>query len=71
MKYDINDKMFYLKGNKIFHLLQSDMTYTEIANKYYSRNKNKFIYNIRKILKELGLKNREQLINFAIINDLL
>ncbi len=71
MKFDVGSEMFYLQNCQIFYLLLSGLTYTEIANKYYSRNKNKLLYTVRKLLKELELKNRRQLVFFAFANDLI
>ena len=54
----------------LYHAV-SDLTYTEIANKYYFRQKYKFIYEVKKILKYFKLRTRKELITFAIINGLI
>lgn len=56
---------------RALHLAVSNLTYTEIANKYYFRQKYKFIYEVRKLLKYFKLRTREELTIFAISNGLV
>ena len=67
--------MYDIKNNnddiRIYYLLLSGLTYSEIANKYYHRQKYKFVYQVRKILTRLGLKNRRQLAYYAVANHLI
>ncbi len=60
-----------LCNNRIFYLLLSGLTYTEIAEKYYQRHKYKFIYQVQKMFKTLNIRNRRQLAYFAIKNNLV
>jgi len=71
MKYDIESEMFRLQNNVLLYRLAYGLTYTEMANKYYFHNKNKLIYEVRKLLKTLHLKNRRQLVFFALSNGLI
>lgn len=71
MYYDVDDKFYELQENKVFYLLISGLSYTEIADEFYNRQKYKFIYKVRKIMKELQLQNRRQLAYFAIKNNLV
>ncbi len=61
--YEINYRALYYAV--------SDLTYTEIANKYYFRQKYKFIYEVRKLLKYFKLRTREELTIFALSNGLV
>lgn len=60
-----------LYNNRIFYLLLSGLTYTEIAEKYYQRNKYKFIYQVQKLFKALNIRNRRQLAYYAVENNLV
>jgi len=71
MNDELKEKFMNFRNDKIFYFLLSGLTYTEIANKYYSRNKNKIIYSVRKLLREFGLQNRRQLIFYAVSNGLI
>lgn len=64
-------KMINQENERLFLLLLKGLTYTEIANRYYNRNKNKLLYLIRKLLKKFGLHNRRQLIYYAVTNGLI
>lgn len=69
--YDSGHKLYYLRNEKVFYLLLSGLTYSEIAEKYYYRQKYKFIYEVRKLLKLFNLKNRRQLAYYAVKNGLV
>lgn len=58
-------------GERIYKYLLSGMTYREIANKYYYRDINKFLYELHKIMKALNASNRRQLLYLAYTNNLL
>lgn len=61
--YNINYRVLY-------HAV-SNLTYTEIANKYYFRQKYKFIYEVKKLLKYFKLRTRKELTIFAMTNGLV
>lgn len=64
--YDVEHKWFYLQNERIFYFLLSGLTYSEIVEKYYSRHKYKFIYQVRKLMRIFHLQNRRQLAYFAV-----
>lgn len=68
---DATSKYFYLQNNRVFYFLLSGLTYTEIANIYYFRQKYKFVYEVRKLARELQLTSRGQLVNFALVHKLI
>ncbi|MBE7713775.1 MAG: response regulator transcription factor [Cyanobacteria bacterium SIG26] len=71
MKYEENGILEQYANSDILRLLVLGFTYTEIANKYYLRNKNKVTYLVRKLLKIFGLKNRQQLALYIVTNKLI
>lgn len=71
MGFDVNHKLYNLQESKELYFLFTGLSYSEIAEKYYFRNKNKFVYKIRKLMKELNLQNRRQLAFFAYKNQLI
>lgn len=71
MIYDFDDRFLELKNDKIFYYLLTGLTYTEIAQKYYHWQKYKFVYEVRKLLKEFKLQNRQQLAFFAVSKGLV
>ncbi len=66
--YNNEDKFYMLKEEKIFYQLLTGLSYRKIAEKYYTFQLNKFVYRVRKLMKELNLQNRRQLAYFAIKN---
>lgn len=71
VEYDVNHKFFALQESREFYFLLTGLSYEKIAREYYDRNKNKFVYQIRKIMKEFCLQNRRQLAYFAVKNRLV
>lgn len=69
--HDIEHRYYEIQEDKVFYLLLTGLSYTKIAEKYYSFQLNKFIYRVRKLMKELNLQNRNQLAYFAIKNHLV
>ncbi len=69
--HDLDSKYYNLVGEMVFYYLLSGKTYREIAQEYYCHNINKFIYKVRKLREQLFLKNRRQLVYFAIVNGLI
>ncbi len=61
----------YLKENQELYYLLSGLSYREIGIKFYRMNKNKYIYRIRKLMKELNMTNRRQLAFYAVKNQLI
>lgn len=62
MKYDIDSEYFELQNDRIFYQLITGLSYRDIANKYYLRNKNKFVYKVRKLMSKYNIQNRRQLV---------
>lgn len=71
MYYDVGEKFYELQDNRVFYLLLTGMTYREIANKFYHMNLYKFVYKVRKLMREFNLQNRRQLAYFAVKNHLI
>ena len=71
MKYDIDSEYFEIQNYRIFYYLVEGLSYREIANKYYLRNKNKFVYKIRKLMHKYNIQNRKQLVFWAFKKELI
>lgn len=71
MRYYEKDRMYQLKNDRVFYILLMGLSYTEIAERYYHFQYYKFVYQVRKLLKEFGLHNRRQLAFFAVANGLV
>ena len=71
MKYDIDSEFFELKNDRIFYKLITGLSYRDIANKYYLRNKNKFVYNVRNLMSKYNIQNRRQLVFWAFKKELV
>ncbi len=69
--YNSEDKFYEIQHSKELYCLLTGMSYTQIGNKFYGGNTNKFIYRIRKLMKTLHLANRRQQTYFAIKNNLV
>lgn len=69
--YNLGSKYYNLVGERVFYYLLSGKTYREIAQEYYCCDLNKFIYQVRRLREQLLLKNRRQLVYFAVINELV
>lgn len=71
MKYDIDSEFFEIQNDRIFYHLVTGLSYRDIANKYYLRNKNKFVYKVRKLMQKYHLQNRRQLVFWAFKKELI
>ena len=71
MKYDIDSEFFELQNDRIFYKLITGLSYRDIANKYYLRNKNKFVYNVRNLMSKYNIQNRRQLVFWAFKKELV
>lgn len=71
MKYDIDSEFFELQNDRIFYQLITGLSYRDIANKYYLRNKNKFVYKVRKLMSKYNIQNRRQLVFWAFKKELV
>lgn len=81
MFYNINmDNINIIKHNKmygkiskypvekIYKYLLTGMTYREIANRYYYRDLNKFLSELKKIMHCFNVQNRRQLLYVMFVN---
>lgn len=64
--HDLDHKFFNLQETRELYYLLTGLSYTEIGINFYNRNKYKFIYRIKKIMKEFNVQNRRQLAYFAV-----
>lgn len=71
MFYDIGDRLYDVVDMKELYYLLTGLSYREIAERFYSRQTYKFIYRVRKLMKELHLQNRRQLTFYAVKNNLV
>lgn len=71
MFYDIGDRLYDVVDMKELYYLLTGLSYREIAERFYSRQTYKFIYRVRKLMKELHLQNRRQLAFYAVKNNLV
>ena len=71
MIYDFDSRMTELKNDRVFYILLSGLSYTEISERYYHFQYYKFVYKVRKLFKEFNLHNRRQLAFFAVSNGLV
>ena len=71
MFYDVGDRLYNAVDMKELYYLLTGMSYREITERFYSRQTYKFIYRIRKLMKELHLQNRRQLAFYAVKNNLV
>lgn len=56
---------------KVIYCVLTGLSYREIGVKFYGYRTNKFIYQIRKLLKHFHLANRRHLAYFAVKNNLI
>ena len=56
---------------KVIYCVLTGLSYREIGVKFYGFNTNKFIYQVRKLMKMLHLANRRHLAYFAVKNNLI
>ena len=67
MYYNDLDSIFYnIQEEKVFYCLLTGLSYYQIGIQFYGRNTNKFIYQVRKLMKQFSLANRRQLAYFAV-----
>lgn len=71
MGFDTDHKFYELQERRELYFLLTGLSYREIAQEFYNLNKNKFVYKICKIMKELQLQNRRQLAYFTVKNRLV
>ncbi len=56
---------------KIIYYLLTGLSYSEIGSKFYSYDTNKFIYQVRKLMKQFNVANRRHLAYFAVENKIV
>lgn len=73
MQITEQEKLVYdeIPDLKIFYYLLTGLSYREIGIKFYYHNTNKFIYQVRKLMKQFNIANRRHLVYFAIKNHLI
>lgn len=72
IKYnETNNTIKKYSFERIYKYLSTGMTYREIANEYYYRDLNKFLSELKKIMKGLNVQNRRQLLYIAYINNFI
>ncbi len=68
---DIYSKYYDLADTDMLFYLFSGKTYAQIAQEYYLFDLNKVLYKVRKLREKLCLRNRRQLVYFALVNGLV
>ena len=68
---DMDSEFYYVQESRELYYLLTGLSYTNIGIKFYGRQKYKFIYRIRKLMKQFNLTNRRQLAYFAVTNHLV
>lgn len=68
--HDVGSKLYEYCNERIYGYLCSGMTYKEIANVYYYRDINKFLTELKRVMRGLNVQNRRQLLYFAYENNL-
>ena len=56
---------------KVIYCLLTGLSYRQIGVKFYHYNTGKFIYKVRKLLKQFKLANRRHLSYFVVKNELI
>lgn len=56
---------------KVIYYLLTGLSYREIGSRFYYHNTNKFIYQVRKLMKRFHIANRRHLAYFAVKNHLI
>lgn len=59
-------KYFYIQDSKELYCLLTGLPYSKIATIFYGRNIEKFVYRVRKLMKQLHVVNRRQLAYMAV-----
>lgn len=70
-KHELGSKYYNIQESRELYYLFLGLSYEQIGIKFYSRQKNKFIYKIRKLMKLLNVSNRRQLAYSALKNHLI
>lgn len=73
MRYDKKTQILYeqIPDIKVIYYLLTGLSYREIGIRFYCYNTNKFIYQVRKLMKKFNLMNRKHLVYFAVKNHLI
>lgn len=69
--HDIDSCFYELQEARELYYLLLGLSYEKIGILFYYRNKHKFIYKVRKLMKRFNLQNRRQLAYFAVKNHLI
>ena len=69
--YDTNSEFYEIQESRELYYLLTGLSYTKIGIVFYGRQKYKFVYRIRKLMKQFNLTNRRQLAYFAVTNHLV
>lgn len=56
---------------KVIYCIMTGLSYRKIGVKFYGYRTGKFVYQVRKLLKQFNLLNRRQLAYFAVKNNLV
>lgn len=60
-----------IPDTKVLYCVLTGLSYREIGVKFYGFKTGKFVYQVRKIMKQFNLANRRHLAYFAVKNDLI
>ena len=63
---DFDDEYYEIQESKELYCVLTGLSYSKIGIKFYGHNTNKFIYRIRKLMKQLQVCNRRQLAYVAL-----
>ena len=69
--HDMDSEFYEIQGSPIFYYLLMGLSYREIGIRFYYHNTNKFIYQVRKLMKRFHIANRRHLAYFAVKNHLI
>ena len=68
---DMDSEFYEIQESRELYYLLTGLSYTKIGIEFYGREKYKFVYRIRKLMKQFNLTNRRQLAYFAVTNHLV
>ncbi len=73
MRYDEKTQILYeqIPDIKVIYYLLTGLSYREIGIRFYCYKTNKFIYQVRKLIKKFNLISRRLLVYFALKNHLI
>lgn len=60
-----------IPDTKVLYCVLTGLSYREIGVKFYGFKTGKFVYQVRKLMKQFHLANRRHLTYFAVNNDLI